>query len=174
MKQLSLFALALLLCAASCKKQETKDIEKAGSNLIGAWNVDEIALHTTDTMGNTIGTDVVLNAQGLLSFSYGDKGAIGAAYFDNADFTGPCANSELVQYFSVKAAGDRLPDNGWRTTWDADPEDLRVQFWAQNAGGSYHRIVNHSYDGGGQVLYYVVQPQYQNRRLFYTWKLSKQ
>ncbi len=150
------------------------DIEKSGDRLIGSWNVDEISLHTTDTLGNSIGQDVVLNAQGGLTFSYGDKGAIGASYFDNADFTGPCANSELVQYFSVKAAGDRLPDAGWRTTWDADPEDLRVQFWAESSGGSYHRIVNHSYDGGRQVLWYLVQPQYQNRRLFYTWKLRRQ
>ena len=173
MKHLPLFALALLLCAASCKKQEIKDLEKAGNRLIGTWRVDEIGLHTTDTLGNTIGTDFVLTAQGDITFSYGDKSTIGGDYFDNADFTGPCAASELVQYFSIKAAGDAIPD-GWRLTWDADPDDLRVQFWAESSGGSYHRSINHSYDGGGQQLYYVLQPLNQNRRLFYTWKLSRQ
>jgi hypothetical protein len=161
---------ALLLLSASCKKTEIKDIEKSGDKLIGIWQVNSINTHTTDTLGNLIG-DSTVNNQGTVTFTRGDKNAIGNGYFDYADFIGACANSQLVQYFSNVGAGDALA-GGWQLIWDADPEDLRVQFWAETGGGSYHQAVNHSFDGG-QQFFYVVQPINQNRRIFYTWKMTK-
>jgi hypothetical protein len=67
-----------------------------------------------------------------------------------------------------------MAGNGWSLTYDADPEDLRVQFWGVTAGGSYHRSINHSFSGNdSQQLFYVVQPPFLNKRIFYTWKLHK-
>jgi len=172
MKFLSLAASVLVLLFASCKKTETKQLEKAGDRLVGTWTVKSIQTRTTDTLGTTI-LDSTATGQGTIVFARGDKNAIGAGYFDHADFTGPCATSDLVLYFRNVAAGDALANGGWSLSWDADPDDLRVQFWGETGGGSYHNSVNHSYSGNTQLLYYVVQPLYQNKRIFYTWTLTK-
>ncbi len=145
-------------------------VEKAGDKLIGIWHVNSISTHTTDTLGNLISDTILIN-QGTVTFARGDKNAIGGQYFDHADFVGACANSDLVLYFSNVDAGDAIT-SGWSLSWDADPEDLRVQFWGEAAGGSYHSIVNHNFDSG-QQFFYVVQPLHQNKRIFYTWKMSR-
>ena len=106
-----------------------------------------------------------------MTFARGDKNALGAGYFDHADFIGACANSDLVLYFRNIGAGDALA-GGWSLSWDADPEDLRVQFWGETGGGSYHVVVNHNFEGG-QQFFYVVQPPNQDKRIFYTWKMSR-
>ena len=162
---------AVLLLSASCKKTEIKDIEKAGDKLIGTWHVNSINTHTTDTLGNLIADSTVTNL-GTIAFVRGDKSAIGAGYFDHADFLGACATSDMLLYFRNVGAGDALA-GGWSLNWDGDPEDLRVQFWGETGGGSYHIVVNHNFDGG-QQFFYVVQPANQNRRIFYTWKMTKQ
>ncbi len=165
------FLITTFVLMASCKKTITKDIEKAGSKLVGTWNVKQIDVRTTDTSGNLI-DDTSYNDQGTIIFARGDKNALGSGYFDHADFTGPCATSDLVLYFRNVGAGDAIT-NGWSLSWDADPDDLRIQFWGETGGGSYHNNVNHSYSGSTQQLYYVIQPLYQNKRVFYTWTLSK-
>ncbi len=166
-----LFAAISIAFFASCKKTETKQLEKAGDRMVGTWTVKSIQTHITDTMGNTL-LDSTQTSQGTLVFARGDQSAMGAQFFDHADFTGPCSTSDLVLYFRNIDAGDAIT-NGWSLNWDADPDDLRVQFWGETAGGSYHNSLNHSYSGNTQLLYYVIQPLYQNRRIFYTWTLTK-
>jgi hypothetical protein len=167
---LHIIGFAFLLFSTSCKKTEIKDIEKAGDKLIGTWHVNSINTHTTDTLGNLIADSTVSN-QGTVTFARGDKSLIGNGYFDHADFIGACATSDLVLYFSSVDAGDALA-GGWSLNWDADPEDLRVQFWGVTGGGSYHLSLNHNFDGG-QQFFYVLHPIHQNRSIFYTWKMSK-
>ena len=174
MKRISIIACTLLgsaiLLTASCKKTEIKDIQKAGDELVGTWLVNSIETNITDTMGNPISDDAVTN-QGTVTFVRGDKSASATQFFDHADFVGACANSDLVLYFSNVAAGDAIT-NGWSLEWDADPEDLRVLLWGETGGGSYHVTLNHNFDGG-QQFFYIVQPPYQNKRIFYTWKMTR-
>ncbi len=165
------FITAIILLTTSCKKTEVKDFEKAGNRLKGIWTVKQINIHTTDTAGNVIADSSQMN-RGTVTFAAGDPSGVGADFFDHADFTGPCATSDLVLYFSNVAAGQGFT-NGWSLEYDADPDDLRVQFWAESPGGSYHISVNHSYSGGAQQWFYVIQPTGLNRRIFYTWTLVK-
>ncbi len=162
---------ALTFLTVSCKKAAIRDVEKASKKLVGSWNVKKIEVRTTDTSGNLV-QDTSYEDQGTVLFAYGDKNALGGGYFDHADFTGACALSDLVLYFRSIAAGDAIA-NGWSLSWDADPDDLRVQFWGITAGGSYHNSVNHSISGNTQKLWYVKQLTYQNKRIFYTWTLNK-
>ncbi len=175
MKRIAIKPCLLLISAAifmlgSCKKTEIKDIEKAGDKLIGLWQVNSISTRITDTLGNFI-SDITVSNQGTVTFARGDKNALAADYFDHADFVGPCATSDLILYFRNVAAGDAIA-NGWSLFWDADPEDLRVQFWGETGGGSYHMSLNHNFEGG-QQFFYVLQPVHQNKRIFYTWKMSR-
>ncbi len=172
MKYSLFFAVVAIACSASCKKAETKQLQKAGDRMVGTWTVASIETRVTDTLGTTL-VDSTATNQGTLVFGRGDQNAIGAGFFDYADFSGPCATSDLVLYFRNVAAGDPLANGGWSLSWDADPDDLRVQFWGETGGGSYHNSLNHSYNGNTQLLYYVVQPLYQNTRIFYTWTLTK-
>ena len=166
----TLFISSMLLLLGSCKKTEIKDIEKAGNKLIGVWRVNSISTHITDTLGNLI-SDTTVSNQGTVTFARGDKNGSASDYFDHADFVGGCANSDLLNYFRNVAAGDAII-GGWSLFWDADPEDLRVQFWGETGGGSYHVSLNHNFEGG-QQFFYVLQPVNQNRRIFYTWKMSR-
>lgn len=176
MKPLIYSTLALLLlCGASCKKKTDREIEKSQKRLYGKWTVSKIVLHQTDTLGNLV-RDTSMDNQGTLEFSAGDANGTGIAYFSLAKFEGACANSELVYYFRSQNAGDPTTAGGWSLSWDADPQDVRIQFWGVTGGGSLHRAINVSYSGKGtdnQQMYYVVENTSQNRRSFYTWTMSK-
>lgn len=166
--------LAALCCMAtsSCKKKVDISLQKSTDRLIGKWTVSEIDIHRTDTLGNVRG-DSSLSGQGSITFKAGDRNAQGAGFFNEADFEGQCALSELVLYFKAYAAGDPSGTGGWVLNWDADPEGLRVQIYGFTSGGSRHRGINLSASDDHQELFYVVEEPAKNLRTFYTWKMSK-
>jgi hypothetical protein len=100
----ALYFALICITSTSCKKSEVRDLEKAGSKLIGTWQVSEINVHITDTMGNLLQDSSTIN-QGTVTFAKGDATKLGIAYFDHADFAGPCAVAELVLYFRNVDAG---------------------------------------------------------------------
>ncbi len=166
------FAVLLIIAAlSSCKKEETRDIEKAAARLEGTWRVSEVRLRQTDTMGTTV-KDTVVGTGGTVEFriASGEDDDV----FNVALFEGGADATELVGYFSSKAAGNGTTAGGWSLYWDADPEDVRVQFWGITAGGSYHRGINLTGDGDSRELFYVVETPGMAVRNFYTWKMSKQ
>jgi len=170
-----LFGSALLLATTGCEKPEIRDIAAQEKKWMGTWQVAEIHTVTTDTLGAKK-SEATLTNQGSVEFQAA-PGGTGDAYFKHALFQGGCAQSELVQYFARKAAGDAIP-GGRALYWDADPDGARFLVWAVGALTSYHRVVtSDSNTGNTRQFFYSYRPVSYgpplNEVVLVTWALRK-
>ncbi|MDQ2772093.1 MAG: hypothetical protein M3Y54_16525 [Bacteroidota bacterium] len=173
---LLLIAGATLLAASGCEKPEIRDIAAQEKKWVGTWQVAEIKTLTTDTLGHKL-SETTLTGQGTVEFRLAPGGTGGAA-FKPAVFEGACVQSELVQYFVRKGAGDRTATNGWELYWDADPDGARLQVWAVGALSSYHRTeTSDSNNDSPRQLFYAYTPPSSgpppNQMVLITWQLRK-
>ncbi|MCR5887278.1 hypothetical protein LRS06_05685 [Hymenobacter sp. J193] len=167
-------ALCLLGLSTACEKPEIRDIEQEETRWEGTWQVPEIRLVVTDTLGN-VRSETVQTDQGTATFRIASQE--GSDVFNDVAFEGEAANSQLVSYFRGVAAGNRIP-GGWSLYWDADPEARRLMIWGIAPGVSYHRTVNVEVVSKQERKLFYIFPAgangtTRNERLFYTLTLRK-
>lgn len=160
----------LALVAAGCKQAELADIESNVKRQVGTWQIAELRTVVTDSLGTVLST-VSLANQGSVTFQLPtDPSPFNLALFDQQ-----AVGSDLVSYFRNANAGNPTTGGGWALYWDADPHDLRLQFWGIQFGGSLHRVVNLARDGNDrqQLNYIITNKLRPNQRTFYTIELRK-
>jgi hypothetical protein len=167
--------LILLGLASGCEKAEVRDIEQEESRWEGTWQVRETRLVVTDTLGQ-VRSETTQTDQGRAAFRIASQD--GSDVFNQVQFEGAVANSELVTYFRRVAAGDRTSGGGWALYWDADPDARRLLIWGIAPSVSYHRTVNVEVVSKQERKLFYIFPagttgSARNERLFYTLTLRK-
>ncbi len=165
-------ALLALLAVAGCKQAELADLDNNMKRQVGTWQIAELRTVVADSLGTVLST-VSLANQGSITFQLAAN--TGANVFNLALFDRQASDSEFVGYFKRSDAGNPTTSGGWALYWDADPADLRLQFWGIQPGGSLHRVVNLARDGDdSQRLTYIVTTKLRpGQRTFYTFELRK-